>query len=263
MIARSVSLPMYDADRAAVQAWWRVLAKAMHNEGLRGLPPMLDWPVDLEAHWRDPSLLLSQTCGYALFTDLRDRIALIGTLRYNAPGCSGIEYRSAVVVRGCTEFRSIEELRGQVAVINDLNSHSGCNALRGLVAPLARQGRFFSRWLVSGSHRRSLELIRDGQADVATVDCVTLASLRRQRHDILDSFRILGMTPSVPGLPLVTAAGTASEDVERMRRALSCACADQSLQPFRDALFIDGFEVVDAGAWQPIEEIRRCAIALI
>jgi ABC-type phosphate/phosphonate transport system substrate-binding protein len=262
MTARIVSLPMYDSDHANVQAWWDVLAPMMRDEGLRDLPLRLAWPEDLAAHWREPALLLSQTCGYELFTDLRGQIQLIGALRYNAPGCSGVEYRSVVVVRACTEFCSIEELRGRVAVINDLNSHSGCNVLRGLVAPLAREGRFFSRWLISGSHRHSLELMRAGKADVATIDCASLAGLRRQRRDILDGFRILGMTPLVPGPPLVTAATTSSEDVGRMRRAVARACADPSSQSLRDALFIDGFEVVDAEIWQPIDEIRQSAFAL-
>ena len=262
MRRHTVSLPMYDADRVAVQAWWRVLAAAIEAEGIEGAPPALDWPADLDAHWRDPQLLLSQTCGYPLVTGLRGVVQLVGAFRYTAPGCAGIAYRSELVVRGVEAGGSLADFRGRVAAINDPGSHSGCNALRGLVAPLAHDGRFFRQWVVSGSHRRSLEWVRSGRADIAAIDCVTLAGLLRLRPDLLDGLRIVGSTPLAPGLPLVTAAATSAADLARLRRALSNACADPSCAPLREALFIDGFDVAEAALWQPIDDVRALATLL-
>jgi ABC-type phosphate/phosphonate transport system substrate-binding protein len=252
---RTASLPMYDADPGAVDAWWRALARALQAEGLGGVPQALARPVDLDAHWRDPRLLLSQTCGYPLVTTLLPDVQVVGGFHYTAPGCAGLAYRSELVAR-VGDAESIEGYRGRVAAINSLDSHSGCNALRGLVAPLARDGTFFGDRLISGSHRASLAAVRAGDADIATIDCVSLAAFRRHEPERLQGLRVLGSTASAPGLPLVTSRLTAPAELGALRRALHAACGDPALADVRAALFIGGFEVVSADTWQAIADLR-------
>ena len=253
----SAALPMYDADRAAVAAWWQVLARSLREAGVDGVPDELTWPIDLLSHWRDAGMLLSQTCGYPLVTSLHDAVQVVGALRYTAPGCDGIDYRSALVVRAQDAGRTLDALRGRVAVVNDPGSHSGCNALRGLVAPLARDGRFFAGWRVSGSHRASIAWVRERRADVAAIDCVTLAGWQRLQPRLLDGLAVLGWTPPAPGLPLVTAATTSADQLRRLRDGLARACAEPVAAPVREALFIDGFDAVDVSAWGPVDAMRR------
>lgn len=264
--SRPAALPMYDADRAALRAWWRGLAAAMRAEGLQGVPEVPYWPADLDAHWRDPRLLLSQTCGYPLVTSLAGAVQVVGAFRYNAPGCSGIRYRSELVVRSEDRARSIEDLHGRTVAINSADSHSGCNALRALVAPLAASSdadentegtSFFARTVVSGSHRASLAMVREGRADIAAIDCVTLAGFQRAAPELLQGIRTIGHTASAPGLPLITASGTSPAELAALRRALVAAVADTELADARKALFIEGFEVVAAAAWNCIDEMRR------
>lgn len=266
--SRPAALPMYDADRAALRVWWRGLAAAMRAQGLQGVPEVPYWPADLDAHWRDPRLLLSQTCGYPLVTSLAGAVQVVGAFRYSAPGCSGIRYRSELVVRSEDRARTIEDLAGRTAAINSADSHSGWNALRALVAPLAaaldadgsREGGFFGRTVVSGSHRASLAMVREGQADIAAIDCVTLAGLARASPELLQGTRTIGHTASAPGLPLITAAATSSAELAGLRRALAAAVADPHLAGARLALFIEGFEAVPASAWNCIDEMRRAGV---
>ena len=222
---RISSLPMYDADSAAVDAWWRAIARALRQQGFTEVPEVLQKPADLDAHWRDRRLLLSQTCGYPLVTTLRDSVQVVGAFHYIAPGCSGFAYRSELVARdddACT----LAAYRGRVAAINSLDSHSGCNALRGLVAPLARGGTFFGDHRVTGSHRRSLAALRAGAADIAAIDCVSLAGLRRCEPELLRGLRVVGSTSLAPGLPLVTSAATTPDELAALRTALDAACSD-------------------------------------
>ena len=249
---------MYDADRAAVQTWWGAISRALLAQGLVDIPLSLDWPSDLDAHWRDPRLLLSQTCGYPLMTRLLDDVQVVGAFQYTAPGCSGIHYRSELVAR-VDDATTIEGFRGRTAVVNALDSHSGCNALRGLVAPLALDGRFFGDWWVSGSHRKSLAAVRSGRADVAAIDCVSLAGFRRHEPDSLTGLRVIASTAPAPGLPLITAASTPPHDLQSLRGALSAVCLAPALAEVREALFIGGFEVWPASSWQVIEDVRRVA----
>lgn len=256
---RVASLAMYDADRGAVRAWWRGIAGALRARGVGGVPDEPAWPADHAAHWRDPRLLLGQTCGYPLVTGLSRAVQVVGAFRYTAPGCDGICYRSALVVRSDEAGRSVEDFRDRVAAINDPASHSGCNALRALVAPLCVDGRFFSRMAVSGSHRRSLEQVRAGEADIAAIDCVSLAALRRAEPGLLAGLRAIGHTEAAPGLPLVTAAGTPPPELAALREALAAACVDPRLADARRRLDIGGFEIVPSSAWQVVDEMRRVA----
>ena len=258
---RIASLPMYDANPAAVEAWWRAIAHALRVRGVADVPAVLDKPAQLDAHWRDPRLLLRQTCGYPLVTSLLQSVQVVGAFRYTAPGCSGVDYRSDLVARA-DDADAIEGFRGRVAAINSPDSHSGCNALRGLVAPLARNGAFFADQLVTGSHRGSLAAVQSGSADIAAIDCVSLAGFRRHDPDLVRGLRVIGWTASAPGLPLITSGTTTAADLAALREALQAACSDPALADVRAALFIGDFQVVAADAWRVIEEVRRSAIRL-
>ncbi len=258
---RIASLPMYDADPEAVDAWWRAISQALRAQGVGDVPAGLDKPVELDAHWRDPRLLLSQTCGYPLVTALLPDVQVVGAFRYTAPGCSGIEYRSELVVR-VGDAEALEGYRGRLAAINSPDSHSGCNALRGLVAALARDGTFFADHRVTGSHRNSLAALRSGAADIAAIDCVSLAGFRRREPDLLRGLRVVGSTASAPGLPLVTSGSTSPEELAALRRALHAACSDATVADAREALFIGGFESVSAEVWRVIDDVRRAAIGV-
>lgn len=252
------ALPMYPADRTAVETWWAGLARALRAEGLDGVPRRVTWPQDLHAHWRDPRLLLSQTCGLPLSTTLKGSVQVVGAFRYDAPGCTGIHYRSELLARR-GEGTHIEDFRGRLAAINSRDSHSGFNALRGLVAPLAVDGAFFRGSVVSGSHEQSLAALRTGAADIAAVDCVSLAMLRRQAPGSLDGLIRLGSTASAPGLPLITAGSRTVADLAALRRALTTACRDPDLAGPREALFIRGFEPARPSDWQVVDDIRQLA----
>lgn len=255
---RFASLPMYDADPGAVDAWWRAILRALRAQGMTDLPQSLDKPVDLDAHWRSPRLLLSQTCGYPLVTTLLRDVHVVGAFHYTAPGCSGFHYRSELVAR-IDDAEAIEGYRGRVAAINSLDSHSGCNALRGLVAPLARNGAFFAAQLISGSHRRSLAAVQAGAADIAAIDCVSLAGFCRCEPELLRGLRVVCSTASAPGLPLITSATTIPAELNALRRALHAACSDPTVSDVREALFIGGFAVAPANAWQVIDDVRQSA----
>lgn len=256
-IGRVASLPMYDADPTAVEAWWHGIALALAAEGVRDVPPALVWPTDLDAHWRDPRLLLSQTCGYPLVTTLRDEVQVVGAFRYTAPGCAGINYRSHLVARG-DDADTLGAFRGRRAAVNSLDSHSGSNALRGVCGSLVTDGTSFTEdWVVTGSHRGSLDALRSCRADFAAIDCITWAGLQRHRPEALLGLRTIGSTPAAAGPPLVTAASTAADELSALRAALEAACRNPALAEVREALFIGGFELVDPIAWQPIDDLRR------
>ncbi len=258
---RPASLPMYEAP--ARPRFWAGLRGHLRGAGLAGVPDALAEPADLPGHWRDPDLLLSQTCGYPFATALAGAVRYVATPCYAAEGCEGPAYRSLVVVREDDAARGIADLRGRRAAVNARDSQSGCNALRALVAPLARDGRFFGAVVESGAHRRSLDLVREGAADVAAVDCVTAALARRHAPARMAGLRVLARTaPGVPGLPLVTARRTSDADLARLRAGLAAAAVDPTLAEARADLLLVGFAVLPEGAYAACRAMEAAAAAL-
>ena len=257
------SLPMYDADRPAVETLWRAIARRLRDDGVAGVPEALAWPGDdLDDHWLRADLLLSQTCGYPIVDHLRGRVQLVGTFRHTVEGCDGIRYSSKLVVREDDPGTSIADFRGRTAAYNAANSQSGYHGLLALVAPLAEGGRFFGRAVPSGAHARSIELVKSGAADIAAIDCVSLAAFARVRPASLRGLRVIGATGTAPGLPLITAAATPPDVLAALRRAVAGVFDDDALADVRAALFLDGFEVVPPDTYEFVAELRRQALAL-
>ena len=261
-MTRRASLPMYRVPDGALAAFWRGLRTHLRTQGFADTPERLEAPVDLLGHWLAPDLLFSQTCGYPLVTSLAGRVRYVATPCYRAEGCQGPLYSSALVVRAEDDARSLADLRSRRAAINGRDSQSGSNTLRAAVAPLAHGGRFFSDVIETGAHRASLEAVRQNRADIASIDAVTLALARRDEPELVQGLRVLVFTDPAPGLPFVTALSTGPEDVARLRAALAAACADPDFVPARNAMLLEGVEVLPAEAYARITEQQERAVRL-
>ena len=144
-------------------------------------------------------------------------------------------------------------------MINNVTSHSGANSLRAaLVTRLDVGPRFFDRVTVSGSHERSLAMLRRGEADVATIDCVTWGLLEQHRPEALVGVRILDRTAPAPAPPFVTHARTPEPIVELLRSALSDAIANMCPQRTR-ALRLRGISALRHADYEPIAALARTA----
>ena len=257
------SLPMYDLPevRPALDALWDGLAANLRREDVPDVPDKLVHGRPLRDLWSDPDLLLSQCCGYDLVHRYAGKLRPIATPRYSAPGCRDCDYSSLVVVSRGDGARGIADLQDRICVINGPESHSGMNALRALVAPLSRQGRFFSEIKVSGAHANSLAMIAGGAADVAAIDCVTYRLLARYRPEALAGLLPICRTDSAPGIPFVTRTDIPEHLVGRMQKAILETFQDRRLEgPFR-ALEMVGVELLPPPAYAKITEFELHAAA--
>jgi ABC-type phosphate/phosphonate transport system substrate-binding protein len=262
MSKAQIALPMYLGAADAVQTLWSVLREALVLKGLQQLPEYISWPQDLHAHWRAPDLLLSQTCGYPLTHALQGQVQLLGCFRYAAPGCEGIYCRSVLIAREESAHLALEDFRNRRVAFNARDSQSGYNALRALVAPLAQGGAFFGHTLETGSHRLSVDAVREGRADLAAIDCVTYAALARYTPLATQGLRIIATTEDYPGLPLITAQGTSKTEIALMQSSLRSLMNSAQATPVLQALNILGFEVPEPGVYQRCVDMRETAQAL-
>jgi len=256
------ALPMYDPPelQAANDALWAAIGARLESEGVDA-PQKLTRGLPLEAIWSDPGLLLAQTCGYPLMTTLRDRVGVVATPRYGAPGCDGPLHRSAVVVRRNDPATTLADLRGRRYALNDPASNTGMNLIRAMIAPLTRGEAFFGAVTVTGAHAASAEAVAAGEADVAAIDCVAFALLQRLRPAATRPLRVLAWTAPSPGLPLITAVATDARARAVLSRALADTARDPSLRETRAELLLESFDALPASRYEAVLDLERSAIA--
>jgi ABC-type phosphate/phosphonate transport system substrate-binding protein len=227
------SLPMYDLPelREVTDAFWHAIAR---EAGLEG---ELLRPDDHRGVWLRPDLEFSQTCGYPLTHEFREKLKLVATPHYSGDGNEGPTYRSIVFAR---ELLPLTGFRGKRAAFNNPDSMSGMLALKLVFAPLAENGRFFAAAIESGGHFNSLKAVQDGRADVCAVDTVCVELFRRHRPKIFEGLVEIARSPSVPALPFVTAAG----DPGRLRAALNAVFADPGMAAVRETLLLKGVSIL-------------------
>jgi len=239
---RIAALPMYDLPELeeANDQIWTALGRRLRDDGVADVPKRLTRGAPLTALWTDPDLLLTQACGYPLMTALAGQVRFVSTPRYGAPGCRGPFHRSAVVVRVLERGQGLAELAGARLALNDQASGTGMNLLRALIAPLAGGRPFFSDVEITGSHLASAEAVAGGNADLAALDSVTWAHLRRLRPTLAAQLRVLAWSAESPGLPLITARNTDEATLAAISRALAEVMRDPRLAGARRELLLDG-----------------------
>ncbi|MGI9303517.1 MAG: phosphate/phosphite/phosphonate ABC transporter substrate-binding protein [Gammaproteobacteria bacterium] len=261
-MALTASFPMYDLPevRDALDTIWEGIAQRLRQRGVADVPGALLHGRALPQLWSNPSLLISQCCGYDVVGRYAGRLRPIATPRYSAPGCEGSQYSSAVLVNATNKATELEHLRHSVCAINGPESHSGMNALRALLAPLSREGRFFAEVKISGGHPESIAMVTGGETDVCAIDCVTYALLQRYRPESVRGTRLLCYTESAPGLPYVTRTETDERLVTHVQSALVEAFEDETVQSACEQVFISGVELLPPAAYERITELEQTAI---
>ena len=254
-MTRTASLGMYELPWLveATDALWAELRSALRAAGVAGVPDALDRSRPLAAVWRDPALLLGQTCGYPLVTALTGAVQVVATPIYAFPGCAGPMHRSFVLVQADDPASALAAFRGRRCALNGRESNTGMNLLRALVAPLAQGRPFFASVIETGSHLGSIEALRAGRADVAAVDCVTYGLTERDRPALLRGLRVLAETAATPCLPFITSTGTSPADLSALRLALERAARG----PAAAALGWSGVEALDGAAYGVISALGR------
>lgn len=240
------SLPMYDWPevRAATDAFW--VGVARHG----GLSGALHRKTAYDALWRDPALIFSQTCGYPFTHEYKGLLHYVATPHYQADGCAGPYYRSIVFAR---EHVSPADLKGARPAINSRDSMSGYLALRAVFARHTLKGEFFAPTVVTGGHLNSMAAVREGRADVCSIDAVCVGLARKHRPQDLQGLVEIARSPPVPGLPFVTRAG----DVAALRRAVEAALAEPELAEARAVLLLGGFSVLPDGDYDQIPALEN------
>lgn len=199
--AMIASLPMYAFPHTAgaEARLWVGIRDRLRPLGIDAPEALTPPPADLMAHWTDPALLMSQTCGRPYKEHLHGRVRLIGTPDFGVDGCPPGHYRSLVVVRQDDSRADLTAFATARFAFNDAGSQSGWAALAAEAPEVLTGPR-----IETGSHRAAVRAVREGAADFAAIDAVTWRHLEAAAET--EGLRIIHRTATRPGLPLITSA---------------------------------------------------------
>lgn len=248
------SLPMYVITPVAVQTLWhwirQDLIKQLGSGYLALLPESLSSPQDLHLHWQQQDVLFSQTCGYPLVTELKNKVHLLGSFEYDVPFANGIYCKSVIICKANHEGTQLSDFKNKVVAFNSAQSQSGYNSFRHLIAPLSNNGQFFQSAVATGAHKASVLAVQSGQADIASIDGVTYHGFLQHAPEITQGLKIIATTHSYPGLPLISALNTPTAVLTALKNTLQGLHLQPALQDTLKTLFIKKFSV---SSWQDYE----------
>jgi ABC-type phosphate/phosphonate transport system substrate-binding protein len=265
------SLPMYDLPelREHTDALWAAIAHEARTLGIAAPEHLTRPDLPLPEHWLDPSILLSHTCGYPVVRVLTEGQHVLGSFAVDAgdverpqhgldPSDSQVRhsiepgwYRTVLVCRS-TDPRSEEGMKSFVGATMAANDEGSLSGYVSLGVALAEAGVQPGRLVLTGAHAVSVEAVRDGLADLASIDAHTFSLLAMHRPAAVAGLKVIGRGPQVAVTPLFTAQ---HEAVDSLRTAVGNAVASLPAAT-RDALQLVGF--VPHGK-EPHEPVRALA----
>lgn len=256
-LSSTASLPMYEVSDKVEKAddvFWDHLQKKLQSAGVNAPVALARTDGELVDQWQQRNLLLSQACGYPYVHTLMDKgVKIVGTPVYatNISLPAG-EYRSVVIVKKDSPYKTLADLKGKRAGVNDWASNSGMNLFRVTVAssfPEAALKRgIFSSVTLTGGHLKSVRMVAKGTIDVASIDDVSYDLIMRDYPDLAAETRVLTDTPAAPGLPMITSAQTDDATIQKMRAVIDALIEHPDDAALRQALVtmkLTGFVVID------------------
>jgi ABC-type phosphate/phosphonate transport system substrate-binding protein len=184
--------------------------------------------------------------------------------RPNGPGGrhNGLTDKSFVIRRASDPRSVLEEFRDAVAALNAHDSNTGMNLFRAMIAPIAGGAAFFSSVVLTGSHEASAAAVDNGQADIASIDCVSFALLGRGRPEFIELVAIVAESAPSPCLPFIAAASLPVLTIAAVRNALIAALADPNLAETRAALGLKGARAATPANYDRVIDIEREAASM-
>ena len=241
------SLAMYPfvAIRPDQERLWNAVRARLSFEA-----PDLDWTIEHDEACRRDDLLIGQTCGWPLITDLASRVRVVGTFDCDVDGAADGTYYSLLVSGDPEPLIEILHRPGLKVAANSSDSLSGWVSLYSVAVS---HGVRLDAVEWTGSHASSVEAVRVGRADLAAIDSVSWT------HLDTTGLSVVGRGPRIPCLPLVTSLRSTETVVSELRRGFAAAVSDPSMATTCASLRIRGFldrELADYRSVSTLMQIR-------
>jgi ABC-type phosphate/phosphonate transport system substrate-binding protein len=264
MNVRIANARMYAVTPDVEAAWRALLQQAAREANVELSYFPYPAPQPLEHLWARNDLGAVFMCGYPIALRLAP-VQPIAAPIPRAPWAGGRAlYRTDLIVREDSPFRTLEDTFGARAGWTVEHSHSGFNAFRHhLLAHRTPQRPTLYAQMVGNlvTARNVLDSVREGRIDVGPLDAYWHLLIARHAPQLTAGVRVLASTALAPMPALVAAADAPAETVARLRSALTTAPGREWFAPLAEQLLLDGFEEAKPETFAPLLEWDRAARA--
>jgi ABC-type phosphate/phosphonate transport system substrate-binding protein len=255
---------MYAVTPEVETLWRALLAQVAEDAGapLEYLP--YPAPQPLEALWARADLGAVFMCGYPIALGLAPVVPLAAPIPAADWAGGRAVYRTDLIVRAATPYRTLEDTFGGVAGWTVTHSQSGFNAFRHELLAHRRPDRPALYAQVHGNlvtARNVLDGVREGRLDVGPLDAYWHLLIARHAPQLTAGIRVLASTPTTPMPSFVAAAGAPPEMVDRLRCCFVEAAGRPWFGELAAPLLIRGFAAAGAASYGPLLEWDREARA--
>src|SRR5579863_9910444 len=246
---------MYAVTPAVEEAWRELLAHVAADAGVTLRYLSYPAPQPLEKLWTRPDLGAVFMCGYPIALGLAPVVPIAAPIPHAAWARGRAVYRTDLIVREDSPYRTLEDTFGGRAGWTVEHSHSGFNAFRHhlLAYRTAQRPQLYAQMIGNlVTARNVLDAVREGRIDVGPLDAYWHLLIARYAPQLTAGIRVLASTALAPMPALVASAGTPPETVAGLRTALIAASTRKWFAPLGQQLLLDGFGEVRADTFAPL-----------
>ena len=248
---------MYAVTPEVESRWRELLERIAEDAGVElGYVPY-PAPQPLEDLWKREDLGAVFMCGFPIALRMAPVTPLAAPIPL-APWARGrAVYRTDLIVREDSPYRTLEDTFGGRAGWTVAHSHSGFNAFRHHLLAYRTPGRPALYGEMTGNlvtARRVLDGVREGRLDVGPLDAYWHLLIARHAPELTRGIRTLASTATAPMPAFVAAAGAPPELVRRLRAAFRGAAAQAWFAPLAEALLLEGFAEASLSTFAPVLE---------
>jgi len=204
---------------------------------------------------RQNGFSFGQICGIDFARADPGRYSYLATLSLAERGVPPGFYHSVLITPFEERLEKPEDFEPErhLVAINELSSFSGSVVFASHM--LGRGDERFPRYVLSGGHLNSVEMISEGKAMLAAIDRLSLNLANLQSPRNMERIRVLGKTPDYPGLPFVAPGHLSSDAVGRLTRRLLDFAATEMFLEYAPPLGINGIVRLPPGQYDVMKKI--------
>lgn len=236
------------AVTAEVEASWRTLLEHVARDAAVALDYVAyPAPQPLEELWKRADLGAVFMCGFPIALGLAPVVPLAAPIPRAAWSQGQAVYRTDLIVRTDSAYRTLEETFGGRAGWTVGHSHSGFNAWRHHLLAYRTPARPVLYGDMAGNlvtARNVLDSVREGRIDIGPLDAYWHLLIARHAPGLTRGVRTLASTETAPMPAFVGAAGMAAEAAERLRAAFAAAASRPWFASLAEPLLLEGFAPV-------------------
>jgi ABC-type phosphate/phosphonate transport system substrate-binding protein len=258
---------MYAVTPAVEAVWRELLAGIVADAGLGSSGFAYESypaPQPLELLWRREDLGCAFMCGYPIALGLADVTPIAAPIPASDWAAGRPVYRTDLIVRADSAFRTLEDTFGGRAGWTVAHSHSGFNAFRHHLLRYRTAERPQLYGAVVGdlvTARAILDRVADGSIDVGPLDAYWHMLVRRHAPEVAAAVRVVESTETAPIPAFVAGPAVPEPDVRRLREAFAAAAGQPWFPPLAEVLMIEGFAPVSAADYRQTRRWDEEALA--